>query len=222
VNHAFDMAAIAEAVTERTKLVLLATPNNPTGTAISTEQIAALLEGIPNNVIVLVDEAYREFADPALGDPIDLLAEHRNLVVTRTFSKAYGLAGLRVGYAITDPEIVTEIDKILLPFAVNSAAQAGALAALASLDDIQPKIDLILSQRSILEARLTDAGWKLPPAEANFIYLATGDRTDEICLELERRGVVVRPFSGDGIRVTVGSAEENERFLDTLAEVATP
>jgi histidinol-phosphate aminotransferase len=90
------------------------------------------------------------------------------------------------------------------------------------LEDIQPKIDLILSQRSILETRLTDAGWKLPPAEANFIYLATGDRTDGICLELERRGVVVRPFSGDGIRVTVGSAEENERFLDTLADVATP
>ncbi len=178
---------------------------------------------IPNNVVVLVDEAYREFADPALGDPVtDLLSEHRNLVITRTFSKAYGLAGLRVGYAITDPDIVSEMDKILLPFAVNNAAQAGAMAALGALDEIQPKIDQILSERTRVVAKLTEAGWKLPPAEANFVYLATGEQTDEICLALERRGVVVRPFAGDGIRGTIGTESENDRFMDTLNEVATP
>ncbi len=131
VDHRFDMEAITAAVTERTKLILLATPNNPTGTAISTEEIGTLLRAVPDDVIVLVDEAYREFADPALGDPVaDLLPHHRNLVVSRTFSKAYGLAGLRVGYAITDPEIVSEIDKTLLAFAVNSAGQAAAMAAI--------------------------------------------------------------------------------------------
>ncbi|MGH1489113.1 MAG: histidinol-phosphate transaminase [Acidimicrobiales bacterium] len=223
VDHCFDMNAVAEAVTDRTKLILLATPNNPTGTAITTEQIATLLANIPNNVIVLVDEAYREFADPALGDPLtDLLPHHRNLVISRTFSKAYGLAGLRVGYAITDPEIVLEMDKILLPFAVNSAAQAAALAALSSLDEIQVKIDQILAERTRVITSLSDAGWKLPPAEANFVYLATGDRTDEISLGLEQRGVVIRPFSGDGIRVTIGTAEENDRFLSTLSDIAAP
>lgn len=220
VDHAFDMDAVAEAVTERTRMVLLATPNNPTGTAISTDAIARLLDRIPADVLVLVDEAYREFADPALGDPVaELIPHHHNLVVTRTFSKAYGLAGLRVGYAVCDPEIVAEIDKILLPFAVNTTAQAAALAALGALDEIQPTIDLLLAERARLVHELEGAGWKLPPAQANFVYLATGDRTDEIYLALERQGVVTRPFSGQGIRVTVGTEAENSRFLNTLAQI---
>ncbi len=217
VDHAFDMAAIADAVTERTKLVLLATPNNPTGTAITTKDIANLLTSIPNNIVVLIDEAYREFADPSLGDPVtDLLPEHRNLVITRTFSKAYGLAGLRVGYAISDAEIVRELDKILIPFAVNSLGQAGALAALDAFDEIKPKLDGIIGERDRMVAALTDDGWKLPPAEANFVYIPTGERTDDLYLDLERAGVVTRPFSGDGIRVTVGSEEENDRFLKSF------
>lgn len=223
VDHAFDMEAVAAAVTDKTKLILLATPNNPTGTAITTEQIGTLLRSIPDDIVVLVDEAYREFADPALGDPVnELLPEHRNLVVSRTFSKAYGLAGLRIGYLVADPEIVAEVDKTLLAFAVNGAGQAAALAALSSLGEIQPRIDLILAERARVVEALTGAGWKLPPAEANFIYLPLGLRTDEICLALERRGVVTRPFSGDGLRVTIGSVEENDRFLQTLAEVAQP
>ncbi len=223
VDHRFDLEAVAAAVTDRTKLILLATPNNPTGTAVSSAELATLLSSIPDDVVVLVDEAYREFADPELGDPVaELLPVHRNLVVTRTFSKAYGLAGLRVGYAITDPEIVAQIDKILIPFAVNNLAQAGALAALASLDQIQPKVDQILDERARVVTELTQAGWKLPPAEANFVYLATAERTDEIYVELERRGVVTRPFSGDGIRVTIGTPTENDRFLATLADIASP
>lgn len=222
IDHAFDMEAVAAAVTERTKLVLLATPNNPTGTAINNDQIETLLQTIPDDVIVLVDEAYREFSDPALGDPVDLLANHPNLIVSRTFSKAYGLAGLRTGYAMADPAIISELDKVLLAFAVNSAAQAGALAALTALDEIQVNIDRIKAERTRVVTTLTEAGWKLPPAEANFVYLATGEQTDEICLALEKRGVVIRPFSGDGIRVTIGSEAENNRFLDTLADIASP
>lgn len=223
VDHAFDMDAVADAVGERTKMVLLATPNNPTGTAVSTSQVATLLDGIPDDVIVLVDEAYREFADPALGDPVaELIPQHRNLVVTRTFSKAYGLAGLRIGYAVCDPGIVQEIDKILLPFAVNALAQAAALAALDSLDEIQPRIDQLLAERARMVAELESAGWKLPPAQANFVYLPAGERTDQTYLDLERRGVVTRPFAGQGIRVTIGTEAENDRFLGTLAEVATP
>ena len=220
VDHAFDMEAVAAAVTERTKLVMLATPNNPTVTVISTDQINTLLESIPNNVVVLIDEAYREFSDPSLGDPVtDVLPNHRNVIITRTFSKAYGMAGLRTGYAISDPEIISELDKVLLAFAVNSAAQAGAMAALEALDEIQVNIDRIKQERTRVVSALTDAGWHLPPAYANFVYLATGEQTDEIGLGLERRGVVVRPFSGDGLRVTIGSEAENDRFLTTLAEV---
>ena len=220
VDHAFDMEAVAAAVNQQTKLVMLATPNNPTGTAVSTTELKTLLESIPSNVIVLIDEAYREFADPGLGDPVtDLLPHHRNVIITRTFSKAYGLAGLRVGYAITDPEVIEELDKILLAFAVNGAAQAAAMAALDSLDEIQPRINELLSERDRVVKALTDSGYSLPDAQANFVFIPLGEQTEAVCLGLEQRGIVTRPFPGVGIRVTIGSHSENDRFLATLAEV---
>lgn len=221
VDHAFDLGAVADAVTERTKLVLLATPNNPTGTAVSTGQIGRLLARIPDDVVVVVDEAYREFADPALGDPVaDLVPHHRNVVVLRTFSKAYGLAGLRLGYAVGDPELIVDIDKLLLPFSTNSLVQAAALAAIEHVDDIRPRLELLVAERHRLVQALTGAGWKLPDAQANFVFLSLGARTADVYLALERKGVVTRPFAGEGLRVTVGSPEENDRFLATLAEVA--
>lgn len=223
VDHAFDLGAVADAVTERTKLVLLATPNNPTGTAVSTAAIARLLGRIPDDVVVVVDEAYREFADPALGDPVaDLVPHHRNVVVLRTFSKAYGLAGLRLGYAVGDPELIVDVDKLLLPFSTNSLVQAAALAAIEHFDDIRPRLELLVAERHRVVGALTGAGWKLPDAQANFVFLPLGARTAEVYLDLERRGVVTRPFPGEGLRVTIGSPEENDRFLATLTEVAQP
>ena len=214
----FDLDAIAEAVGERTKLVLLATPNNPIGPATSTADLRSLLERIPSSTIVLIDEAYREFVDPAFGDPVhDLLPDFGNVVVTRSMSKAYGLAGLRVGYLVGHPDVVTEIDKTLLPFAVNAIAQAGALAAVRHRAAYQPAIDLIIEERRRVVAALTDAGWELSPTEANFVYLPLGERTGEVHLELEKRGVVTRPFPGEGLRVTIGSPAENDRFLEALA-----
>ncbi len=222
IDHVIDLDAVAEAVTDRTKIIMLATPNNPTGTALSTADIGQLLERVPDDVIVLVDEAYREFSDPALGNPItDLMPTHRNVVVSRTFSKAYGLAGLRTGYVITDPETVIELDKVLLAFASNSIAQAASVAVLDALEENQPRIDLLLSERQRLVDALVESGWELPDAQANFVYIPMGDRTDEICLGLEKRGVVTRPFAGDGLRVTIGSPEENDRFLRTLDEVVS-
>ena len=130
-EHAFDLDAVAAAVTDRTKLVLLATPNNPTGTALSTAEMANLLDGISPGTIVVIDEAYREFLDPSLGDPVrDLIPRYRNVVVTRTFSKAQGMAGIRAGYAIADPEVISAIDKTLFPFAVSALAQVAAIAAI--------------------------------------------------------------------------------------------
>jgi len=220
VNHRFDMDAVAAAVTERTKMVLLATPNNPTGTAVSSAAIATLVERIDDDVLVVVDEAYRELADPALGDPVtDLLPHHNNVVVFRTFSKAYGLAGLRSGYAIADPEVIVNLDKLLLPFTNNQLGQVAALAAIGAGDEIRPTLDLLIGERSRVVAALTESGWQLPDAQANFVYLPTGERTSEIYLRLEEQGVVTRPFPGEGIRVTIGSPSENDRFLRALTGV---
>ena len=224
-GHTFDLDAVAAAVTERTKLVFLATPNNPTSTAVSTAAIAGLLESVPDDVVVLVDEAYREFADPALGDPVvELLPRFDNVAVARTFSKAYGLASLRVGYVMAHPEITSAIDKCLIPFNVNGLAQAAALATLGddATAEAQTNIDSIRAERARVMAALAADGWDIPDAQANFVWMQLGDRTDKVCIALERRGVVVRPFSGVGIRVTMGTPAQNDRFLTTLAEVAQP
>ena len=224
-DHSFDLDAVADAVTERTKLVLLATPNNPTGTAVSTAAVARLAEAVGDDVVVLVDEAYREFADPALGDPVaDLLPRFDNVAVARTFSKAYGLAGLRVGYAMAHPEVVSAIDKCLVPFNVNGLAQAAALAALGdgAAAEARANIDAITSERGRVVAALAADGWDIPDAQANFVWIDLGERTDDVCISLERRGVVVRPFSGVGIRVTIGTPAQNDRFLAALAEAARP
>ncbi len=218
VDHAFDLDAVAEAVGDKTKMVLLATPNNPTGTAISNDDISKLLSRIPDNVIVLVDEAYREFSDPALGDPLDLTEDHDNLIVTRTFSKAFGLAGLRIGYAVAHPDVVTEMDKILLAFAVNGAAQAAAMAVIDHRDDYQPFIDSLLAERTRLVSELEARGHRLPDTQANFVYLPLGEQAAEVAMALERQGVVTRPFPNNGIRVTVGTEAENNRFLAALAK----
>ena len=224
-GHAFDLDAVAEAVTGRTKLVLLATPNNPTGTAVPTAAVARLVKQIPGDVVVVVDEAYREFADPCLGDPItDLMPRFGNVAVARTFSKAYGLASLRVGYVTAHSEVVSAIDKCLMPFNVNGLAQAAALAALdaEASGEAQANIDAIKAERARVAAALRAGGWNIPDAQANFVWLPLGGRTDEVCIGLEQRGVVVRPFSGIGIRATIGTPAQNDRFLATLAEVAPP
>lgn len=222
-DHAFDLDALAAAITPTTRMVLLATPNNPTGTALRTGQLRELLAGVSPRTVVVIDEAYREFVDPSIGDPVhELVPDFPNVVVTRTFSKAHGLAGVRVGYAIGHPEVIASIDKTLFPFAVNGLAQAAAIAAIDAMDEIQARVDRILAERARVVASLAADGWVMPDAQANFVYLPLGERTDAIYLELEKRGVVTRPFSNEGIRVTIGSDEQNTRFLATLAEVATP
>ncbi len=220
-DHAFDLDALAAAVSPSTRMLILATPNNPTGTALRTSEIRSLLEHVDPRTVVVIDEAYREFLDPSFGDPVQELApDFPNVVVTRTFSKAHGLAGLRVGYAIGHPDVIASIDKTLFPFAVNGLAQAAAIAAIDSIDLIQQRVDRILGERARVIASLAADGWAMPDAQANFVYLPLGERTDAIYLELEKRGVVTRPFSNEGIRITIGSDDQNTRFLATLAEVA--
>ena len=216
-DHAFDLEGVAAAVTDRSKLVLLATPNNPTGTAVSVDAIDDLVQNIPADVVVVVDEAYKEFADPALGDSItDLVPKHPNVVVMRTFSKAYGLAGLRSGYAVAHPDVIVNLDKLLLPFTNNQLAQVAAIAAIDATDEIRPRIEFLLAERTRVVSALEAAGWQLPDPQANFVFLPSGDATDEIYLALERQGIVTRPFPGHGLRVTIGTSEENDRFLAAL------
>lgn len=224
VDHVYDLDAVADSVGDKTRMITLANPNNPTGTAVSTGQIRKLLKRVPDDVVVLVDEAYREFMDPALGDPADpadgLLADHPNVIVTRTFSKAYSLAGVRVGYALADPAIIAAVDQCLIPFNVNGPAQAAALAALEARDQIRPRVAALVAERERMTAELRERGWAVPDSQANFVFLPAGDRTDDICVGLERRGVVTRPFTGWGLRVTASLPAYNDRFLAALDEVA--
>lgn len=221
VDHHTDVDAVAEAVTERTRLVLVANPNNPTGTAVTVGALARLADGLHDDVLLVVDEAYHEFADDALGDPVDaFVGTDDNVVVLRTFSKAHGLAGMRVGYAMGHPEVIATIDKTLFPFAVNAAAQAGALAALAHEDEVLERCAAIVVERGRVLSSLRDAGHVLPDPQANFLWLPLQERTDDIYLALEKQGVVTRPFSGEGIRVTIGTPDENDRFLAAYLSIA--
>ncbi|MEZ5378661.1 MAG: histidinol-phosphate transaminase [Acidimicrobiales bacterium] len=213
----FDLEAVVAAVTERTKLIILANPNNPTGTALPMSDIAALLDRVDPSIIVVLDEAYREFMSDELGNPVpDLIDRYDNLCVLRTFSKAQGLAALRVGYAMGHPEVIESIDKTLFPFAVNGLAQVAAMASIEAHDEVMERVSRIIAERDRVVAALQDAGWQIPKPEANFVYLDLGSRTDEVYLDLERSGVVTRPFSGEGIRVTISTPEENDRFLAAL------
>ena len=213
VDHAIDLDSLS--VTPATKLVFLASPNNPTGTALSTTQIAKFLGRVSQDTIVVIDEAYKEFMDPALGDSVtDLLPQFANTVVLRTFSKTHGLAGLRAGYAIGHPDVIATIDKTLLPFAVSSVAQVAAIAAVGAIDEIKQRVEMIKAERQRVANELAD--WNIPQSEANFVYIPTGDETDRITAELESAGVIIRPFSGEGIRVTISSPEENNRFLEAF------
>ena len=220
VDHATDVDGVIAAITDRTRLVLVANPNNPTGTAVPVAELARLADACPDGTLLVIDEAYHEFVDPELGDPVDAFVGSRDdVVVLRTFSKAHGLAGMRVGYAMAHPEVIETVDKTLFPFAVNAAAQAAALAALEHEDEILQRCASIVAERDRLLFELRERGHDIPDPQANFLWLPTGDRTDQTYLALERQGIVTRPFSGEGIRVTIGLPAENDRFLDAYASV---
>jgi histidinol-phosphate aminotransferase len=219
VDFAFDLEAVAAAVTDRTKLIFLATPNNPTGTSIAMTDVATLLRSIPDDVIVVIDEAYREFSDASFGDPVaDLQPDHANLVVTRTFSKAFGLAGLRSGYGVAHPEIIEQLDKVRLPFSVSNLAQAGVLAAIEHEAAAMGNVEALLVERDRCVAALNSAGVEFVPTQANFVFIPTAERTTSIAVAMEKNGIVTRPFADFGLRITVGSPEENDRWLAAFLE----
>lgn len=210
-----DLAAMARAVTPRTRAVFVCTPNNPTGGVVTTAATRALLEAIPSNVLVVVDEAYREFVDtPDAVDGVGLLADHPNVLSLRTFSKAYGLAGLRVGYAAGDPAIIDAINAVQVPFAVSAVAQRAAVASLQHRDHLAERVDAVVSERKRMRTTLMSWGHDVAESQGNFLWIPTGMRTSEITRTLAEVSVLVRPIGVQGIRVTIGHPEENDRFLD--------
>lgn len=223
-DEVFDLEALAAAVTTATKIVFVTNPNNPTGTTVGTDEIEALLARVPKSCLVVLDEAYAEFVtDERVTDSTSLLARHDNLIITRTFSKAHGLAGLRVGYAVGHPHVVSIVDRTLVPFAVNELAQRAARASLAATGEMRERVAVVVAERARVAAALRETGWNVPDAQANFVWLPIGDIADDVGVQLERRGVVVRAFPDVGIRVTIGDRADNDRFLAALADCdATP
>lgn len=214
----FDLDALAGAVTERTRLVIICNPNNPTGTFVSHAELARFLDQVPGDLLVVVDEAYVDFADdPAFPDSLSLLQDHGNLLVLRTFSKAHGLAGLRVGYGISSPEVIGALRKVHVPFAVGRLAQVAALASLQAELELKERVTEVMGERRRLGAALEELGYRVPPSQANFLLLPVPGRSEELATACEARGIIVRPLGPDAVRVTVGTPRENDRFLAALA-----
>ncbi|HEX2577177.1 MAG TPA: aminotransferase class I/II-fold pyridoxal phosphate-dependent enzyme, partial [Aquihabitans sp.] len=221
-RQTIDAGALAAALSPRTRLVLVANPNNPTGTALRAAELEALADALPDGCLLVVDEAYREFVSGAdVPDAIELLGHRDDVAVLRTFSKAHGLAGLRVGHLVAHPDVVSAIGRVAPPFAVNAVAHVAAAASLAAADELAERVGRVVAERARIASALRRDGWGVPDAQANFVWLPAGDAAADLAVALERLGVVTRPFAGDGVRVTIGTPEEGDRFLAALATAAT-
>jgi histidinol-phosphate aminotransferase len=213
--HAHDLKAMAAAITGRTRMILVCNPNNPTGTQVKRSEIDEFLAAVPEDVIVVLDEAYREFVtDPDVPDGLEVYGDRPNVVVLRTLSKAWGLAGLRVGYVVAQPAVAAAVRKVVTPFSTNSFAQAAAMAALDAEAEMRRRCDIIIDERTRVLAKLTEWLPDIPPSQANFVWLPLGPRSAEFAQVCETHGVIVRPFAGEGVRVTIGTPEENDAFLE--------
>ncbi len=213
-----DLPAMAAAITERTRLVLVCTPNNPTGPTVGAAELAAFLDAVPDSVTVVLDEAYLEFVTAA--DAPDCLAIHRdraNVVVLRTFSKAFGLAGLRVGYAVAHEPMAAALRKTAIPFGVNSLAQVAAIASLAATDELAVRVKDLVAERERVVAALRDQGWELPDAQANFVWFPVGEDTTAFAEACQAAGLTVRPYGTDGVRATIAETEANDRLIEVAA-----
>ncbi len=219
-NYGHDLEAMTKAVTGDTRVLFIANPNNPTGTFVPYDAIAALLKAVPGCIVVL-DEAYNEYLPPELRvDTAKWVKRHPNLVVTRTFSKAYGLAGLRVGYAMANPAVADLMNRVRQPFNVNSIALTAAAAALDDMEFVARSYAENRAGMKRIEEGAAALGLEFIPSYGNFITIRVG-KAGEIFKRLLKRGVIVRPVTGyelpEHLRVTIGMPEENERFLTALA-----
>lgn len=216
-DHVHDLDAMADRITGKTRLITVCNPNNPTGTAVGRAALEAFLDRVPRDTVVALDEAYREYiTDPDLPDGLTLLDRHPNLVVLRTFSKAYGLAGLRCGYAVaSDPALARAIKQTQVPFAVTALAQQAALASLEPEAEAQllDRVAETVRERSRVHEALTAMGYEVPASQANFVWFPLGERTTAWAAAMDEHKIIGRPFAGAGVRVTISSPEENDALL---------
>lgn len=214
-----DLDAMAAAVTDRTRVVLLCTPNNPTGVVLRTAEVERFLARVPRHVLVLVDEAYVEY--DATLDGLGLLRRHANVCLVRTFSKAHGLAALRVGYALARPAVAEALRRTLLTFAVTDLAQAAAIASLDAADELAERVAAVVTERERVSRGLRDLGVPATDSRGNFVWLpCDAARGAELVEAFDTAGVLVRAYAGDGVRITVGEPEHNDRVLAALADLS--
>jgi histidinol-phosphate aminotransferase len=215
-----DIDGIIGALSEHTRLVILNNPNNPTATSLSDADARRVMEAVPSDVLVLFDEAYFQFnTEPNTNTALNLFREYPNVVVAHTFSKAYGLAGLRVGYGVAPAEVIDGMRKVSLPFAVSDVAQRAAKASLDVSVELEERVQAIIGERDRVVAALRSQGWDFAEPYANFFWLALGERTDEAAAVFTQAGLSVRVFSGEGIRITIGEPEANDTVIDVCQQL---
>jgi histidinol-phosphate aminotransferase len=214
-----DLPAMADAITDRTRLVLICSPNNPTGPVVRRVELTAFLDRVPADVLVVLDEAYCEFVrEPDAADGVTLYRDRPNLCVLRTFSKAYGLAGLRVGFAVAHEPVADALRKTAVPFGVSGIAQHAAVESLRREAALLERVDTLVAERDRVRAALLDQGWEVPVSEGNFVWLALAEATVEFAAACDEAGVVIRAFPGEGCRITVAEPEASDILLRTAAE----
>lgn len=216
-----DLDAIAAAITDRTRVVLLCSPNNPSSETLGQADVERFLARVPANVLVLLDEAYIDFVrDPDAVDGMTLIADHPNLVTLRTFSKAYGLPGIRVGYAVGDAYAIGAIRAAGLPFNVPTEAEQAAIASLDAQEQLLEQVDAIVATRNRVLAGLVDQGWHIPDPQGNFVWLPVGDAAVDAGKAFEKHGIIARVFAGAGVRVSIAEDDTVEPLLAAAAEIA--
>lgn len=219
-DFSHDLDGMAEAVTERTSLIILCTPNNPTGPIITDEAFHRFMNRVPSDRMVVLDEAYTEFIDDeAAVDGLSVIDQYPNLVVLRTFSKAFGLAGLRVGYALAAEQLLDAARATAIPLSVTAQAERAAIASLEREDELRERVAELARRRDHFADELRGLGWQIPVAQGNFAWLPTAERTEEVAEALFNAGVVARPFAGEGIRLSIGEQAALDIARRVLAEV---
>ncbi|MUL46642.1 pyridoxal phosphate-dependent aminotransferase [Mycobacterium sp. CBMA293] len=211
-----DLDAMLAAITDRTRLIFVCNPNNPTSTVLDPAKLAEFVAKVPPHILVVLDEAYVEYIrDGLLPDSLGLVRKHPNVVVLRTFSKAYGLAGLRIGYAVAHEDIVTALGKVYVPFTATNVSQAAAIACLDAADELLARTDAVVAERARVSAALREAGFELPDSQANFVWLPLDpEGTDDFVDAAADNKLLVRPYGREGVRVTVTVPRENNLLLD--------
>ncbi|GAA2291934.1 histidinol-phosphate transaminase [Streptomyces hawaiiensis] len=213
-DYKHDLPRMLDSITGDTRALILCNPNNPTGTTVGTAEMLAFLREIPDHVLVVLDEAYREFAGSRTPDGSELYRDLPNMVVLRSFSKSYGLAGLRIGFALAHRDMARTLRDRLLPFSVSTVAEAAAKAALDHRTEILRHTARVIAERERMTRELRDQHWAVVPSEANFLWLPTGSRSGEFAAAAAENGIMVRSWKDQGVRVTVGDIKSNDAFLE--------